>query len=488
MNPAPRARTATGIIEGTRVDDVAVFRGIPFAAPPVGANRFTEPRPVRSWDGVRGAVEFGAAPPQPGTADTGDEWLNLAVWTPDPGARGLPVIVWISGGAYLHCSTANPHFDGMTLATGGAVVVSVNYRVGAEGWAHLPGFPDNRGLLDQVAALRWVKDNIAAFGGDPDNVTVFGQSAGGASVAALLVMPQAVGLFDRAVLQSVPGTFFTPELAADISDHIRAELGHALDIERLVDTPPQRLVTAVTRLSERVLPAMARRWGAVAYTPTPFSPVVDGEVLPVTPWEGLATGSAGRVPVLIGHVRDEGTLLASRLGPATADAVDRMIDGLAPGDRAHRYRAAFPELGNAETRAVALGDWLLRMPTLHLAEAAAAGGSPVWFSELCWGFGPNGASHTLDSLLVFGTTDIDGEVTAAGPEVLAEQLALSGLMRAEHLAFAATGEPGWPRFDPGQATTRIYAADPAVGRYPEQRSREIWRAYRYTATGLRSVG
>ncbi|EMD28611.1 carboxylesterase/lipase family protein [Amycolatopsis azurea] len=479
MSKRPRARVATGLVEGEAGDGIFAFRGIPFAAPPVGANRFTEPRPASPWDGVRDVAGFGTAPPGPQAPTTDDEWLTLAVWTPELGAAGLPVIVWITGGAYLQCTTANPHFDGARLAGGGAVVVSVNYRVGAEGWAHVDGHPDNRGLLDQIAALRWVKDNIEAFGGDPGNVTVYGQSAGAGSCAALLVMPRAAGLFERAILQSLPGTYFTPELAADVTRHIRAEAG----VRELADVDPPRLLAAVMAVSER----MDSRWGPVAHTPTPFSPVVDGEILPVDPWEGLASGRANRVPMLLGHTRDDARMLAARLGPAEDAAVEELIGALVPTVDADRYRAEFPGLDAAGLREIALGDWLLRMPTLRLAEAAQAGGSPVWFSELFWGYGPEGACHMLDASLVFGTTDVNGEVTAAGPAVVEQHRVLSELMRAEYLAFAATGDPGWARFEPRELATRIYDVAPSVRRYPEERSAAVWRDHRFGVVDLARI-
>ncbi|HEX4721298.1 MAG TPA: carboxylesterase family protein, partial [Pseudonocardiaceae bacterium] len=208
-----QVRTTAGTVQGEWADGVATFRGVPFAAPPVGPHRFAAPAPPVPWNGVRDATAFGPPPPQPGRRTDGDDWLNLAVWTPIPGRTGLPVIVWISGGGYLNCDTANPHLDGTTLAGAGAVVVSANYRSGFEGFARIDGAPDNRGLLDQIAALRWVRDNITAFGGDPANVTVFGQSAGANSIAALLAMPAVTGLFRRAILQSIPGTYFAPDLA-----------------------------------------------------------------------------------------------------------------------------------------------------------------------------------------------------------------------------------------------------------------------------------
>ena len=158
-------------------------------------------------------------------ADTDGDWLTVNVWSPDLGAARLPVMVWIHGGGYMYGWSGDPVFDGRVLARDGVIVVTFNYRVSAEGFGHFQGAPANRGLLDQVAALRWVQDNIAAFGGDPDRVTVFGESAGAGSIAALMVMPSAAGLFHRAIAQSVPSLFFSAELAADIAAALAGELG-----------------------------------------------------------------------------------------------------------------------------------------------------------------------------------------------------------------------------------------------------------------------
>jgi len=199
MSTDPEVRTVAGTVRGASHGRVAVFRGIPFAQPPVDALRFRSPVPALPWSGVRDAFTFGPPVPQQASPpDASDDWLTLNVWSPDIGAGGLPVLVWIHGGAFLFGSSANPNQDGATLAAAGAVVVSLNYRMGVEGFAHLAGAPGNRGILDQILALRWVQENVAAFGGDPGNVTVFGQSAGGSSVAALLAMPAAAGLFRRA--------------------------------------------------------------------------------------------------------------------------------------------------------------------------------------------------------------------------------------------------------------------------------------------------
>ncbi|MCG7528095.1 carboxylesterase family protein, partial [Streptomyces sp. OfavH-34-F] len=210
---APFAETVHGTVRGAYEDGVAVFRGIPYAAAPVGARRFRAPAPPESWTGVRAATAYGpTAPKRPygppldrllaDPSVPGEDCLNLNVWTPDPAGAGLPVLVWVHGGNLLHGSSALALYDGTAFARDGVVCVSVNYRLGVEGFAVLPDAPANRGLLDQLAALGWVRDNIAAFGGDPDRVTLCGESAGAIGVGALLTAPRARGLFRRAVLQS----------------------------------------------------------------------------------------------------------------------------------------------------------------------------------------------------------------------------------------------------------------------------------------------
>jgi carboxylesterase type B len=214
--------TNHGKLRGSLAGGVHGFKGIPYAAPPFGANRLRPPRPVEPWSGIRDALSFGAEPPQlrppadhPAAgmvwdpAEPGTDCLNLNVWTPDPAATGLPVMVWIPGGMFEVGTGAS--YDGSRFARDGVVCVTINYRVGPEGFLYLSDGHANLGLLDQIAALEWVRDDIAAFGGDPANVTVFGESAGAMSIGTLLAMPRAEGLFRRAVTQSTtsvesPGT------------------------------------------------------------------------------------------------------------------------------------------------------------------------------------------------------------------------------------------------------------------------------------------
>jgi para-nitrobenzyl esterase len=399
-------------------------------------------------------------------AQAGDDWLTLNVWSPDVDGR-RPVMVWIQGGAYAFGMSGLPEYDGASLAHGGVVVVTFNYRVGLEGFGFVPGTPANRGLLDQVAALTWVRDHIGAFGGDPARVTVFGQSAGGGSVAALLAMPRATGLFHRAIAQSVAGTFFTPGLAADIARACAAEVG--VDVGDLPTVDPQLLPAA----GDAVLATMGRfadRWGAAAAAAVPFAPVVDGEVLPTTPWRGLT----GRVELMVGHTRDEQRLLTAvsgMLGTITPEQADASAEAFAPDPG--RYRAAFPE--PEERYEVVRSDWLFRMPSLHLARAQLAAGDRAFLYELTWPApgvgGMFGACHGLDVPVVFVN------LTAGQPAVLIGDptpaaWAVSAQMQTAWTAFATTGDPGWPAFDTG--LTRLFDVEPAVVPYPEPLSADIW--------------
>ena len=206
--------TPRGRLRGRRENGVIAFRGVPFAARPFGANRLQPPQQIEAWDGVHDALAFGPKPPQaaypPGIAEglaelvgTGEDCLTLNIWTPDLGRAECPVMVWIPGGMFeFHATGATAYYDGSRFACDGVVCVTIGYRAGVEGFLYLGDSFSNLGLLDQIAALEWVRDNIAAFGGDPLKVTIFGESAGGMSVAMLLAMSRAKGLFHRAVVQS----------------------------------------------------------------------------------------------------------------------------------------------------------------------------------------------------------------------------------------------------------------------------------------------
>ncbi|MEU9188071.1 carboxylesterase family protein [Streptomyces sp. NPDC048484] len=507
----PEVRTQAGALRGeVGKEGTAVFRGVPFAEPPVGPLRFGAPRPARGWDGVRQATGFGPPPPQSAafgmdalaSADDGD-WLTLNVWTPDPGpGAGLPVMVWLNGGGYVIGMSGLPEYDGARLAReGGVVLVTLNYRVGIEGFALIEGAPANRGLLDQVAALEWVRDNIRAFGGDPDRVTVFGESAGAGSLAALLAMDRAAGLFKRAVVQSVPGVFFSSALAADIAGELAAELGLRPTVGDLGTVPPGRLPAAADAVGARTGQGQyADRWGVLAHTSVLLAPVVDGEVLPAAPWEALAAGAARDVELIVGHTRDEHRLfmaLDGTLGEVTEDRAAVALRAFTPdGSSEEAYRKAFPGLDPEGLYEVVNSDWLFRMPSLHLAEAQVAGGGRVHFYELAWEApgmgGVLGACHGLDVPLTFGNLDAGLPALLLGtpPPVAAEEL--SGLFRAAWTGFAAGKGPGWPAYDIDRRLVRLFDARPTatgavtgeVTAYPEAVSRELWQGHVFGALPL----
>ncbi len=500
MGPAdPEVRTTAGRIRGSVEDGIAVFRGIPFAKPPLGALRFRAPQAPEPWDAVRDATAFGPPAPQarfPGSpaappAETGsDEWLTVNVWTPDPAARTLPVMVWIHGGAYLFGSAADPGYDGGKFAGAGAVFVSCNYRLGMEGFAQIPGAPANRGLLDLVAALRWVRDNIDRFGGDPANVTVFGESAGAGAISALLAMDSARGLFTRAIAQSVPGTVFTPELSADITRAIAAAAAVPATYEALSAAPPTLLVDAQMAVTGRM--RQFPQWGAVNLTDTPFSPVVDGEVLARAPWRALLSGAGSEVELLTGHNRDEYRLfiaMSGRLGTITEEDAATVLNSFAPApDGPAGYRKSYPEADAGRLFELVFSDWLFRMPTLHLAQAHAASGGRTFLYELRAeapaGQGMFGACHALDVPLVFGSAGQGIGALLTGEQPPPDFVAVGDLMRSEWLSFANSGDPGWPVYGTERRTTRIYDLQPDVAPYPEDASMHLWERHQFDALDL----
>jgi para-nitrobenzyl esterase len=353
-----------------------------------------------------------------------------------------------------------------------------------EGFAQIEGAPANRGLLDQVAALEWVRENIAVFGGDPDRVTVFGESAGAGSIAALMAMPRAAGLFRRAIAQSVPGTFFSAELAGDIAAAIAGELGLSATVDDLSGVAPGRLAAAGDAVTAKMR-QYEDRWGAVAHTPTPFSPVVDGEVLPTTPWRALAEGAGRDVGLIVGHNRDEYRLFVAfggLLGQVTDEQAAAALSVFAP-DSGRAYREAFPRADAGELFELVQSDWLFRVPSLHLAQAQSAGRGRAHLYELTWpapGMGGIlGACHGLDVPLTFGVFDAGLGAGLIGDPVSPEGQALSQHIRTTWTTFAATGEPGWPAYDPQSRLTHILDIEPAVTTYPEETSRRLWQHHTF---------
>ncbi|MET8982919.1 carboxylesterase family protein [Streptomyces sp. NPDC004539] len=494
--PEAIVRTTSGPVRGSREDGLTVFRGIPYAAPPVGPARFQSPQPPTPWTETRDAHAFGPPPPQesalgnrrphPSTPDD-DNWLTVNVWTPDPTpTTPRPVMVWIYGGAYKTGHSAGPGYDAQHLARNGdIVVVTFNYRVGIEGFLHIEDAPANRGLLDQTAALTWVRDNIAAFGGTPDNITVFGQSAGAGSIASLLAMPTARGLFHRAITQSIPGTFFSVPLAQDIARAIAAEAGVRPTASDLAKIAPRKLTEAGEALSAKM--PTYDRWGQVAPTATPYSPVVDGEVLPTTPWQAVSAGEAAHLDLLIGHNSQEYrlfTVLGNLLGRITDDQATTTLRRYAPDGDEPAYRAAFPAATPQDLFEQVQSEWLFAIPSLHLAEAQVRAGGRAHLYELTWAppalDGALRGCHGLDVPLLFGTHLADlAAILFPNAEVPQAALDLTAEFQTAWSSFARTGDPGWQPYDLDHRPTRVLDSPSELRPYPEETARHLWEGHEW---------
>jgi para-nitrobenzyl esterase len=473
------AATRSGKVQGLERDGIHVFRGIPYAAPPVGAARWKAPEREAPWSDVRDSTVFSAMSAQGefaldqmlGGTDRpkSEDSLYLNVWTPGLDDKRRPVMVWIHGGAFMFGEAATPWYDGRRFAArGDVVVVTINYRLGSFGFLHLGDLFDddvagsgNLGLLDQAAALGWVRDCIDGFGGDPGQVTIFGESAGAGSVGTLLALPAARGLFHAAIAQSGAASWFaTRQHATEIASVIVDTLG----------VRPGDLDALYAKTTDEIVAAQAAVGLETGANGLPFQPVVDGVFLPEPPLDSIAAGSAAGVRLLVGTNHDEMTLFSlmdPTLGTLDEAALRTRIRGYW-GDAGidefmATYRGLFPDASLPELWTAIATDALFRIPAIRLAERQLPH-APVWSYLFTWESPVFGgvlkSSHAVELPFVFDTLDEAGSdlFTGTGPE----RAAIARRMHDAWIAFARDGAPGhdaipeWPRYDTDRrATMRI---------------------------------
>ncbi|MGX1778457.1 carboxylesterase/lipase family protein [Nocardia brasiliensis] len=503
----PIVTITSGRVLGRQDGPVTVFEGIPYAAAPAGDLLFDAPQPVPAWDGVRECTAPGPWVPQGASIGSPDplesslgednECLNLNVTTPDVGGSGLPVMVWIHPSAFQAGSNSEARFaTTAALARRGVVVVAINYRLGAPGFAEIAGAPSNRGLRDQIAALRWVQDNIRAFGGDPDNVTIFGSSAGGLCCALLFASPAASGLFHRAIPQS-PG----PVVVADPDE---ARLAARTWATRLGTAPERSALASVSRKDvigsqlAAILGFMQnpdpQQWGAATiragFGVVPFIPVLDEQILPQRPVEAAASRVGQGVSLLLGCSTSEVEPIAATIAPPSGTPADdpslaRALALIGANDPAvvEVFRRNRPTADAQRLFYAIAAEYLARAPYQAVAENYAAVGGSVFLNEFAWDTtGSASAGHSAELPFLFETYDVFQGMGLLGDEIPTR---LTEDMQRAWISFATIGDPDWaPVTTTGPNPVQIFDADtnPVV---PTPRGDELDAVRRSTAPANR---
>ncbi|PRY38615.1 carboxylesterase/lipase family protein [Umezawaea tangerina] len=489
-------RIGEGALRGRHSDGVHAFRDIPYAH----AERFGLPE-VAVLTGERDAGEYGPTAPQGSTRIPGvdleaivgpgwvrgEEYLTANVWTPDPGASGLPVLVFVHGGSFTGGSGRTPGYDGSAFARDGVVLVTVNYRLGVIGFGSLPGVPENRGLHDQLAALRWVRDNIAAFGGDPDNVTVCGESAGALSVCDLLaVLPP--GLVRRAVSESGGGShLLTPAQAAVTTRAVAEALGVPATAEAFASVAEADLVGALAKVTAGQPNLAVDGLADPLMGLSPIGPVLDGDLFDRQPVDAVRAGAASGIDLLVGHNTDEMNLYLVGLGATIPEVTPELlalaVSRLHPEPAAviEAYRTAGRGRTPGELLSAIGTDYMFGVPTARIADAHAPHTAGTWRYEFTWRSpafdGRLGACHGIELPFVFDAVDrVDFGLLGITPTP--ETRTLATTVHQAWVRFAHDGDPGWPRYTPEHAVVQRIDAEWTLTTEADGKETAVWDGIR----------
>lgn len=482
-----QVKVEQGILQGKVTDSLTIFKGIPFAAPPIGNLRWKAPQPPEEWIGVRQTTEFAPAPMQAGDPQSGksEDCLYLNVWTPAKSANAkIPVLVWIYGGGFSFGSTCDPMYDGSKLASKNVVLVSIAYRVGQLGFLAHPELSDespynvsgNYGILDQIAALQWIKKNIAAFGGDPNKVTIFGESAGGISVSMLCASPLAKGLFEGAISES--GGSFGPTRSTTYPGENMKTLKQAeADGEAYVEKFGVSSIAELRKIdAEKLVPS--------GWTMPGGWPVVDGYVIPDDQYKMYEVGKYNDIPVLIGYNSDEGASFAHDKTP------EDYIAGVKTryGQFADALVKAYPAGINAvpKTARDLMRDAAFGWQTWSWARLQSKTGKskvfyyyfdqhPDFSDDSPWA--GHGSPHGQEVSYVFNHINPDD------PNITKTDLEISDAMTTYWTNFAKYGDPNseglpnWPAFSDANPEVMYFSKKPYVGPVPSAESLEVLDEY-----------
>lgn len=482
--------THLGKVQGRLKNHVVTFYGVPYAADPfVKTRRFQAPEPIEPWRDTLRAIEMKPPVPQPGRGKNvtlvgapGD--LTVNIWAPEDAFSDnekRPVMVWLPGGAYIRADAGESVYDGSHFAQKGVVIVTVNYRVGVDGFMNIDGAPDNRGTLDQILALKWVKNNIEDYGGDPSNITLFGQSAGAGSVAILLGSRRANTLFHKAIMQSPPMQAISKAEAAEVTRAFAKKLNIEPTLTALSNVAFDALVKGVVDIGNAV--NNRREWGMLSWGGTAFLPVVDGELIINSPILSLKNGANPSIPTIVGSTDQESRLYlvpGNEIETIDERKVSLFLHDLNLGENAPKVYKKNRHDSYGDIYADIQSDYTFRMPAIHIAELLTEKGNTVWKYNFGWKSdaygGELGAAHFVDVPYTFDTIDTKEASNFVGNNPSEE---LSQAMQNYWVRFAKQGAPGWSEYTKESRKTMRFDNQSVEEEDPNSQKRALWEAFEF---------